>query len=282
MRGILKVAAVKAPAFGDRRTAMLEDIGIVTQGIVVSDNTGINFDTIDLDMLGTCKKAIITKESTTLVEGNGLPLMIQERINLIKSHIDQSQSEFDIEKLKERLAKITGGVAIIKVGAATETEMREIKDRIDDALSATRSAVQEGIVVGGGCALLHAQSSLESLNLEGDEALGVLIVKKAIEAPFKCIVNNSGIEPSSFLNNIFDNNMSFGYDAKSGKLCDLLEAGIIDPVKVTRCALQNAASIAGLLLTTEACISIIPEKKESVSQVGTPGSMGPNPVPGMF
>lgn len=280
MRGILKVVAVKSPAFGDRRTAMLEDIATVVQGVIVSDITGVSFDTLELDMMGTCKKVIVTKESTTIVEGNGLPLIIQERINLIKSHMDKSTSEFDTEKLKERLSKLTGGVAIIKVGAATETEMREIKDRIDDALSATRSAVQEGIVVGGGCALIHAQSSLESLKLDGDEALGVLIIKKAIEAPFKCIVNNSGIEPSSFLNNIFDNNLSFGYDAKTGKLCDLLEAGIIDPVKVTRCALQNAASIAGLLLTTEACISIIPENKESIVPVSSPGSMGP--VPGMF
>lgn len=280
MRGIIKVAAIKAPAFGDRRSAMLEDIATVVQGRVVSDATGLDFNQIEIDMLGSCKKVVITKDSTTIVEGNGLPLMIEERANLIKSHIQKSQSDFDTEKLKERLAKLVGGVAIIKVGAATETEMREIKDRIDDALSATRSAVEEGIVIGGGCALLHAQSCLESLELNGDEQLGVVIIKKAIEAPFKCIVNNSGIEPSSFLNNIFDNDSSFGYDAKTGKLCDLLQAGIIDPVKVTRCALQNAASIAGLLLTTEACISIVPEKKESNASVPPAGSLGP--VPGMF
>lgn len=282
MRGILKVVAVKAPAFGDRRTAMLEDMAILTQGVLVSDNTGINFDSIELDMLGSCKKVVVSKESTTIIEGNGLPLMIQERINLIKTHIEASQSDFDKEKLQERLAKLSGGVALIKVGAATETEMREIKDRIDDALSATRAAVEEGIVVGGGCALLHTLSSLKSLELPGDEALGVQIIRKAIEAPFRCIVNNSGMEASSLIPNIVGSeDKGFGFDAKNGLLCDLWDKGIIDPVKVTRSALQNATSIAGLLLTTEALISIIPvENKESVPTM--PGQRGPSVVPGMF
>lgn len=281
MRGILKVAAVKSPAFGDRRLAMLEDIAILTQGVIVSDSTGINFEAVQLDMLGSCKKAVITKDSTTIVEGNGLPLLIQERINLIKSHIAASNSDFDREKLQERLSKLSGGVAVIKVGAATETEMREIKDRIDDALHATRAAVQEGIVIGGGCALLHAQSSLNKLSLSGDESLGLQIVRKAIEAPFRCIVNNSGVEPSTFIPTIMGSvDKGFGYDAKDGLLCDLWDKGIIDPVKVTRSALQNAASIAGLLLTTEALISVIPTDKKEAALSSAPGSRGP--VPGMF
>lgn len=282
MRGVLKVAAVKAPAFGDRRKAMLEDIAVATQGVIVSDETGMTFDMIELDQLGSCKKVIITKESTTIIEGNGLPLMIQERVNLIKSQMDLSESEYDTEKLQERLSKLSGGVALIKVGAATETEMREIKDRIDDALSATKAAVKEGIVIGGGCALLHAQESLKALNLPGDESLGVQIIRKAIEAPFRCIVYNAGFEPSTLIPSIVGSvDKGFGYDAKEGLLCDLWDRGIIDPVKVTRSALQNAASIAGLLLTTEALISIIPtDKKEDTVGSGAPGTRGP--IPGMF
>ncbi len=276
MRGTIKVVAVKAPAFGDRRSAMLEDISIVTGGIVVSDTIGLNLDTVELDQLGSAKKVIVTKDSTTIIEGKGSKESILERIKAIKTQSENSQSDYDKEKFSERVAKLSGGVAIIKVGAATEFEMREIKDRIDDALSATRAAVKEGIVVGGGCALLHAQSSLNDLDCSGDELLGVTIVKKAIEAPFRCIVSNAGLEPSLFIKSIVDTKGSFGFDAKNDKLGDMIEMGIIDPVKVTRCALQNAASITGLLLTTEALISIIPALKKDGSQAAN-GGMGSGP-----
>ena len=282
MRNILKVVAVKSPAFGDRRTAMLEDIAVLTGSTIVSDATGITFSHLDEDKIGTCKTVIVEKESTTIIQGAGDKQAIDERIALIKSLIEQATSEYDIEKYKERLAKLSGGVAIIKVGAATETEMREIKDRIDDALSATKSAVQEGIVIGGGCALLHAQKCIASLDLHGDEKLGAQIIEKAIEAPFRSIINNAGIEAASLLDAIKQSNdNAFGYDAKEYAFGSLWDKGIIDPVKVTRTALQNAASIAGLLLTTEAVIYPIEEKKKDlVAGSGTPGQMGP--VPGMF
>lgn len=276
MRGTIKVVAVKAPAFGDRRSAMLEDISIVTSGIVVSDTIGVNLDTVELDQLGSAKKVIVTKDSTTIIEGKGSKESILERIKTIKIQSENSQSDYDKEKFSERIAKLSGGVAIIKVGAATEFEMREIKDRIDDALSATRAAVKEGIVVGGGCALLHAQSSLGNINSYGDELLGVKIVSKAIEAPFRCIVTNAGLEPSVFIRSICDIKGSFGFDAKNEKLGDMIEMGIIDPVKVTRCALQNAASITGLLLTTEALISILPTSKKDSSGLPS-GGMGSGP-----
>jgi chaperonin GroEL len=282
MRNILKVVAVKSPAFGDRRTAMLEDIAVLTGSTIVSDATGITFSHLDEDKIGTCKTVIVEKESTTIIQGAGDKQAIDERIALIKSLIEQATSEYDIEKYKERLAKLSGGVAIIKVGAATETEMREIKDRIDDALSATKSAVQEGIVIGGGCALLHAQKCIKSLDLHGDEKLGAQIIEKAIEAPFRSIINNAGIEAAALLDVIKQSNdNAFGYDAKEYVFGNLWDKGIIDPVKVTRTALQNAASIAGLLLTTEAVIYPIEEKKKDlVAGSGTPGQMGP--VPGMF
>lgn len=277
MRGLLKICAVKSPAFGDRRTQMIQDMATLTNGMIVSDETGITCDDANLDNLGQCKRAVITKESCTVIEGYGLKDAIADRVALIKHQIEQSVSDYDTQMLKERLAKLSGGVAIIKVGAPTEVEMREIKDRIDDALSATRSAVQEGIVAGGGCALLHAQSSLDTLDLIGDEKLGVMIIKKAIEAPFRSIVMNAGVEPSLFIPSIVAGNNSFGYDAKNEQLCDMFAAGVIDPVKVTRCALQNAASIAGMLLTTQAVIFVIPETKKELI-----GGVGQNPVPGMF
>jgi len=282
IKGAIKVVCVKAPAFGDRRTATLEDIAIMTGGTLVSDTTSVDLESIEMDMLGTCKKVVVRKDSTIIVEGAGQADKIADRANLLKFQIKESQSTFDTEKLKERLSKLTGGVAVIKVGAATETEMREIKDRIDDALNATRSAVEEGIVVGGGCALLHAQASLDALVLHEDEQLGVRIISKAIEAPFKCIMNNAGIDPSRFIIDILSSEYSYGYDVASESIVNLFDKGVIDPVKVTRCALQNAASIAGLLLTTEAVIGIIPEVKvRDIQDVGIPGTRGPN-IPGMF
>ncbi len=277
MRGILKVVAVKSPAFGDRRTAMLEDIALVTGAQYISEANGFfTAESVILDDLGTAKKVIVTKESTTIVEGAGAKENIDARINTIKAQIENCSSDYDKERLQERLAKLAGGVAIIKVGAATEVEMREIKDRIDDALAATRAAVKEGVVVGGGCALLHAQNLLNELDVTGDEKLGVQIIKMAIESPLRCIVSNAGYESSLVVERVRMGSNSFGFDAKVGAYGDLIMMGIIDPVKVTRCALQNAASIAGLLLTTEAIISTIPmEKKES-------SPMAQGSVPGMF
>ena len=276
LRGTLKVAAVKAPAFGDRRAAMLEDLAIITGGKLISDNVGINLEAVILEDLGVAKKVIVTKDSTTIVEGNGSKEAIAERAAQIKSQIDSCVSDFDKEKLQERLAKISGGVAIIKVGAATEVEMREIKDRIDDALSATRAAVKEGIIAGGGCALLHAQSSLDELSesLKGsDEFLGVQIIRKAIEMPLRVISMNAGYEASITVERVRQGGSSFGFDAKTGFYGDMIALGIIDPVKVTRCALQNAASISGLLLTTEAIICKVPEENKPVSPSGNMSQM---------
>jgi chaperonin GroEL len=283
-RGILKAAAVKSPAFGDRRSAMLEDIATVTCGLIVSDEAGISYDSLELDTMGTAKKVIITKDMCTIVEGAGKAEAIAERVALIKSQIEQSVSDYDTERLKERLSKLSGGVAIIKVGAATEIELREIKDRLDDALSATRAAVQEGIVIGGGCALLKTQDSVRALKstLNEREWLGAAIVLKSLEAPFKSILENAGVESAISINSILQSlDLGMGYDAKQDRLCNLFEAGVIDPVKVTRCALQNAASVAGLLLTTQAVIAIIPGPTKELSVgTGAPGSRGP--VQGMF
>lgn len=276
MRGVLKVAAVKAPAFGDRRTAMLEDMAALTGGLIVSDATTTTFDDLELDTMGSAKKVVITKDSCTIVQGAGNSSMLKDRITLIKNQLDAATSDYDAQMLRERLAKLSGGVAIIKVGAATEVEMREIKDRLDDALSATKSAVQEGIIIGGGCAFLHARKELEYLYLDGDEKLGKTVIYKAIEAPFKAIVANAGLEAGAFIPEILareDN--AYGYDVKNDEIGDMFYGGVIDPVKVTRCALQNAASIAGLLLTTQAAICQLPEKKGD----NVPGA---TPVPGMF
>ena len=281
IRGTLKVAAVKAPGFGDRRKAMLEDIAIVTGATLISEDAGMALDTIMEQDLGFAKKVIITKENTTIVQGAGSTEAIAGRVMQIRAHLENCSSDYDQEKLAERLAKLAGGIAIIKVGAATETEMKEIKDRIEDALSATRAAVEEGIVAGGGCALLHAQAVLAEMDLTGDEKLGMQIIRRAIEEPLRTIAMNAGFEPSIIVERIRqEGSGSFGFDAKSGQFCNLVEAGIIDPVKVTRCALQNAASIAGLLLTTEAVIADIPSDKKEMPMPPMGGGMGG--MPGMM
>jgi chaperonin GroEL len=256
---------------------MLEDIAIVTGATLISEEAGMALDTIMEQDLGHAKKIIITKEETTIVQGSGSPQAIAGRVMQIKGQIESTTSDYDQEKLAERLAKLASGVAMIKVGAATETEMKEIKDRIEDALSATRAAVQEGIVAGGGCALLHAQAVLADMDLVGDEKLGMQIIRRAIEEPLRTIAINAGYEPSIIVERIRqEGSGNFGFDAKNGVYCNLVEVGIIDPVKVTRCALQNAASIAGLLLTTEAVIADIPSDKKEVpmpNHGGMPGMM---------
>jgi len=274
IRGTLKVAAVKAPGFGDRRKAMLEDIAAVTGAVLMSEDAGMNLDTTMEQDLGYAKKVVITKEDTIIIDGAGKADVIAGRVMQIRAQLENCTSEYDQEKLAERLAKLAGGVAVIKVGAATETEMKEIKDRIEDALSATRAAVQEGIVAGGGCALLHVQAVLQDMDLVGDEKFGMQIVRRAIEEPLRIIVQNAGFEPSIIVERIRQEGGSFGFDAKTGVYCDLVQAGIIDPVKVTRCALQNAASIAGLLLTTEAVIADIPSDKKEIPMPSMSGGMG--------
>lgn len=278
IRGTLNVAAVKAPGFGDRRKQMLEDIAILTSGRLVAEELGISLETMHLADLGSAKKVVITKDTTTIVEGKGSSEDIKNRVAQLKMQIENTTSDYDREKLQERLAKLAGGVAVIKVGAATETEMKEKKDRIEDALSATRAAVEEGIVSGGGVALLRAQQELENLKLVGDEELGVNIVKKALEAPVRIIATNAGEDASVIVNAIRKEKGDYGYDARTAKYVYMIEAGIIDPAKVTRFALQNAASISGLLLTTEAVIAEIPEeKKETGHDHGGMGGM-----PGMM
>ena len=262
LRGILNVAAVKAPGFGDRRKAMLEDIAILTGGQFISEETGSKLDKVELSQLGRAKTVKITKEHTTIVEGRGEKSAIEGRINQIRRQIEDSDSDYDREKLQERLAKLAGGVAIIKVGAATETELKEKKHRIEDALSATRAAVEEGIVAGGGTALTYMIPKLESLEAHGDEKTGVNIIKRALEEPLRTIANNAGLEGSVVVERVkAENKRGFGLDALTSEYCDLIAAGIVDPVKVTRSALQNAASIASMLLTTEAIIADIPKKE---------------------
>lgn len=279
MRGTLKVAAVKAPGFGDRRKEMLEDIAIVTGGVVVSEDKGMKLDNVMEMDLGKAKKVIVTKDDCTIVDGLGSQEAIHGRVSQIRMQIENTTSDYDKEKLQERLAKLAGGIAVIKVGAATEVEMKEIKDRIEDALSATRAAVQEGIVAGGGCALLRAQDSLKELDLLGDEKLGMQIVLRAIEAPLRIIASNAGYEPSVVIDRISKELGNIGFDAKMGEYVDMIQAGIIDPVKVTRCALQNAASISGLLLTTEAMICDIDEDKKDAPMPPMGGMGG---MPGMM
>lgn len=274
IRGTLNVAAVKAPGFGDRRKQLLEDIAILTGGKLISEDLGLSLETVAMTDLGTAKKVVITKDTTTIVEGRGDSADIKNRIALVKAQIEKTTSDYDKEKLQERLAKLAGGVAVIKVGAATETEMKEKKDRIEDALSATRAAVEEGIVAGGGVALLRAQESLVQLNLSGDEALGVQIVRKALEAPLRIIAANAGEDASVIVNKVRQEKGDSGYDALSGKYVNMVEAGIIDPAKVARFALQNAASIASLLLTTEAIVAELPEEKKEGGEHGHPGMGG--------
>jgi chaperonin GroEL len=273
IRGTLKCAAVKAPAFGDRRKAMLEDIAILTGGRVISEELGIKLENVGIEDLGKAKRVVIDKENTTIIEGAGEGKDIEARISQIKIQISETTSDYDKEKLQERLAKLAGGVAVINVGAATETEMKEKKARVEDALHATRAAVEEGIIPGGGVMLLRAKEVIDKLDLEGDEKIGAEIIKKAIEEPVRQIVENAGMEGSIVVERILESkDFNFGYDAAENKYCDLMKEGIIDPAKVTRCALQNAASIAALMLTTECLITDIPEKEEKTP--GMPGGPG--------
>jgi chaperonin GroEL len=273
LRGTLQVCAVKAPGFGDRRKAMLEDIAVLTGGRLISEDLGIKLENIKLEDLGKSKRVTIDKENTTIVEGTGKSADIQGRVAQIRRQIDETTSDYDREKLQERLAKLAGGVAVINVGAATETEMKEKKARVEDALHATRAAVEEGIVPGGGVALLRAQKALENVkNLEGDEKIGVQIVRRAIEEPTRQLADNGGAEGALVVEEIKKRKGNEGYDVATGEYTDLVKAGIVDPTKVTRSALQNAASIAGLLLTTEALVTEIPEKEKTPPM--PPGGMG--------
>ena len=274
LRGTFQVCAVKAPGFGDRRKAILEDIAVLTGGRVISEDIGIKLENVGLEMLGRAKKVTVDKDNTTIVEGLGKKADIAARVAVIKKQIEDTTSDYDREKLQERLAKLAGGVALIKVGAATEAAMKEKKDRVDDALHATRAAVEEGIVPGGGVAYLRAQKAIESLELEGDEKVGAAIIARAIEAPLKKLVNNAGQEAALVIANVKKSTGTNGYNVRTGEYCDLLKAGVVDPAKVTRSALQNAASIAGLLLTTDCMVTDLPEKKEcSCGGHGAPGGM---------
>ncbi len=274
IRGALKVAAVKAPGFGDRRKAMLEDIAILTGGTVISEERGYKLENATMEYLGTAEKINIDKDNTTIVNGSGDPNAIKSRISEIKSQIDKTTSDYDKEKLQERLAKLSGGVAILYIGAATEVEMKEKKDRVDDALHATRAAVQEGIVVGGGVALVRAAEALENLKGENeDQDTGINIIRIAIESPLRTIVENAGGEGSVVVNRIKENTGHFGYNARTDVYEDLFEAGVIDPTKVTRLALENAASIAALLLTTECVVADVKEEGPAMPPMGG-GGMG--------
>lgn len=277
LRGSLKIAAVKAPGFGDRRKAMLEDIAILTGGTVISEETGLTLENSTLEMLGTAEKVTIDKDNTTIVNGAGDKTAIKERAAQIKAQIETTTSDYDKEKLQERLAKLSGGVAVLYVGAASEVEMKEKKDRVDDALHATRAAIEEGIVAGGGVALVRAITSLNDLQgHNADETTGIKIVKKAIEEPLRQIVSNAGEEGSVVVAKVAEGKGDFGYDAKSDKYVNMLEAGIIDPTKVTRIALENAASVAGMLLTTECVVTEI--KKDQPAAPAMPGGG----MPGMM
>jgi len=275
LRGTLQVVAVKAPGFGDRRKAMLEDIAILTGGMVISEDLGRKLENVQLSDLGRAKRITVTKENTTIIEGAGKAADIKARTELIRRQIEDSTSDYDKEKLQERLAKLAGGVAVINVGAATETEMKEKKARVEDALHATRAAVEEGIVPGGGVALIRCLGALDSLKVNDEEAVGVGIVRRAIEEPLRTLANNAGVEGSVVVQEVKRNaKKTWGYDVDKDTYVDMLEAGIIDPTKVTRTALQNAASIAGLLLTTEALITEIPEKEKAPAAPGGGGDFG--------
>lgn len=283
LRGTINVAAVKAPGFGDRRKNMLEDIATLTGGEVASEDKGLKLDNVTIHNLGNAKRVIITKDDTTIIEGEGDKEAIKARVAQIRMQIENTSSDYDKEKLQERLAKLAGGVAVIKVGAATETEMKEKKDRIEDALSATRAAVEEGIVAGGGVALLRTQKVIAALKLEGDEQLGAQIVMKALEEPLRIIAQNAGYDASVIVNKVREESGNKGFDAKTGEFVDMVAAGIIDPAKVCRSAIQNAASISGLLLTTEASIYEIPEdKKEAAPAMSGGGMGGMGGMPGMY
>jgi chaperonin GroEL len=266
---------VKAPGFGDRRKAMLEDIAILTNGKAITEDLGIKLENVKLEDLGRAKKVTIDKDNTTIVEGKGKAQTIEGRVKEIRSQIDKTTSDYDREKLQERLAKLVGGVAVIKVGAATETEMKEKKARVEDAMHATRAAVEEGIVPGGGVALVRCIPAIDKMKLEGDEAIGANIVKRAMEEPLRQIVANAGEEGAIIVGKIRDSkDTAYGYNAQTDEFEDLVKAGVIDPTKVTRTALQNAGSIAALMLTTEALVVELPEKKEEMPSAGGHGGMG--------
>lgn len=275
LRGSLKIAAVKAPGFGDRRKAMLEDIAILTGGQVISEEQGFTMENITIDMLGTAEKVTIDKDNTTVVNGGGEESKIKGRVNQIKAQMETTTSDYDREKLQERLAKLAGGVAVLYVGAASEVEMKEKKDRVDDALNATRAAVEEGIVAGGGVALVRAIEALTNLEgINADETTGIKIVKRAIEEPLRQIVANAGGEGSVIVAKVAEGNGDFGYNAKTDEYVNMLEAGIIDPTKVTRVALENAASVSGMLLTTECVITEVKSAEPAMPMGGgMPGMM---------
>jgi chaperonin GroEL len=277
IRGIVKVAAVKAPGFGDRRKAMLEDIAILTGGNVISEELGLSLEKVTLNDLGTAKKISVTKENTTIVDGSGKKADIEGRIKQIRAQIEESTSDYDKEKLQERMAKLAGGVAVIKVGAATEVEMKEKKARVEDALHATRAAVEEGVVPGGGVALIRARESIKALKGDNsDQDVGISIALRAMEEPLRQIVANAGAEASVVLSNVAAGKDNYGYDASTGEYGDMIKLGILDPTKVTRTALQNAASIAGLMITTECMVAEAPKEEK-------PAAPGMNhEVPGMM
>ena len=280
LRGGLKVSAVKAPGFGDRRKAMLQDIAILTGGQVISEELGIKLESASMDMLGSAKRVSISKEESTVIDGAGKNKAIKDRCTQIRQQIEETTSDYDKEKLQERLAKLAGGVAVIKVGGATEVEVKERKDRVDDALNSTRAAVEEGIVPGGGVALLYATRALGRLNLSNnDQKVGVDIVRRALQGPIRQIVDNAGDDGSVVVGKLLEGkDQNRGFNAQSGKYEDLVKSGIIDPTKVVRTALQDAASIAGLLITTEAMVAELPEKKEAAPamppDMGGMGGMG--------
>ena len=275
IRGILKTVAVKAPGFGDRRKAMLQDIAILTGGVVISEEVGLSLEKATLDDLGQAKRIEIGKENTTIIDGFGDAAQIEARVAEIRQQIETATSDYDKEKLQERVAKLAGGVAVIKVGAATEVEMKEKKDRVEDALHATRAAVEEGVVAGGGVALLRARAALENLHTcNADQDAGVQIVLRAVESPLRQIVANAGGEPSVVVNKVLEGKSNYGYNAGSGEYGDMIEMGVLDPAKVTRSALQHAASIAGLMLTTDCMIAEIPEEKPAMPDMGGMGGMG--------
>ena len=274
LRGTFKVLAVKAPGFGDRRKAMLEDIAVLTGGTVISEDAGYKLENATLDYLGTCKRVVSDKDNTTIVGGNGAGDAIKARINEIKVQIEKTTSDYDREKLQERLAKLSGGVAVINVGAATEVEMKEKKARVEDALHATRAAVEEGIIPGGGVALLRTAPALDKVKVDEEEAVGVDIMRRALDAPLRQICSNAGVEPSIVAQAVRDGKDDFGYDARTGEYVNMFKAGIIDPTKVARVAVQNATSIAGMILTTEAAVTEIPEKEAPAMPPMDPGMGG--------
>ena len=274
LRGSLNISAVKAPGFGDRRKAMLQDIATLTGAVVISEEMGMTLESATMDILGTATKIVIDKDNTTIVDGSGQKVAVEARIGQIRNEIENTTSDYDREKAQERLAKLSGGVAVIKVGAPTETEMKEKKDRVDDALSATRAAVEEGIVIGGGAALIKAALKV-SHDLEGDEQIGADIIIRAVTAPMKQIAANAGFDSGVVVNEISRNtNPNIGFDAATGKYVDMFEAGIVDPTKVERVAMQNAVSVASLLLTTEATVSDVPADNATAAPMPDMGGMG--------